>query len=207
MTLTVKMVFLSDELLLGQGTKRRCYVYPDEPSLCIKITSERGKRSANREIRYLNRLRRRGVSMAQIGDFRGRVQTNLGLGELYQLVRDYDGRVSGSMRHYLRLGDDEVTETIVAAIEELRVYLVQNEILFSDLKVDNLLAKKGCDGSLRLVIIDGVGDNNQIPFLEYFQPLRVRQCMKKWDAFISDVAMWFPQVGKCIEPFVDYERY
>jgi serine/threonine protein kinase len=197
-----KIVQLNDDLLLGEGTKRKCFAHPDDPGLCIKISSERGRRSAKREIRYLKLLRRRGKSLAQIADYKGAIQTNIGAGDLYELVRDCDGRVSRSIRHYLSLGDDDITERVVGAIEGLRCYLNRNLILFSDIRPDNLLVRRECNGVLRLIIIDGVGDNNQIQFIEYFRFLGIRKCMRKWDAFILRVAKEYPGVAKQIKPFI-----
>ncbi len=197
-----KIVQLNDGLLLGKGTKRKCFAHPNDPGLCIKISSKKGQRSAKREIRYLKLLHRRGKSLAQIADFKGTVQTNLGTGDLYELVRDCDGRVSSNIGHYLRIGDDGITSRILEAIDDLRVYLARDLILFSDIRSDNLLARKECDGGFRLVIIDGVGDNNQIQFVEYFKPLGLRKCTRKWNAFVLGIARDFPEVAKRIKPFV-----
>lgn len=200
---TEKMVSLNDGLLLGEGTKRKCFIHPDDPCLCIKIASVRGRRSARREIRYLNMLRRRGKSLAQIADYKGTIQTSLGIGDLYELVRDCDGQVSKNLGYYLNLGDKDMTARIIGAIEDLRVYLARNLILFSDVRSDNLLVKKGCDGNFVLIVVDGVGDNNQIQIVDYFKPLALRKCIRKWNNFISGVARNFPQVAKKIRPF-DY---
>lgn len=188
------MLTLRDELFLGEGTKRKCYAHPDDPTLCIKITSERGLRSVNREIRYLNMLRRRGKPLTQIADFIGKIQTNIGDGEVYQLVRDFDGQVSRSLRHYLSTEDDVLIARMVAAIVELREYLFQSSILFSDLTVDNLLVRNERDGGVKLIVVDGVGDNNQIQILEYFKYFGEKHCRKKWNSFVLKTVDEFPKL-------------
>lgn len=196
------MIKLNEDLFLGEGTKRKCFAHPDNPDLCIKVSSDRGRRSAQREVRYLKLLHRRGKSLAQIADFKGTIQTNIGTGNLYEIVRDCDGQISKSIGHYLMLGDNEITSRIIMAIEDLRVYLARDLILFSDIRPENVLAKKECNGQLRLIIIDGIGDNNHIQFIEYIRPLGLRKCTKKWNAFISSISKTFPLVAKEIRPFV-----
>jgi len=56
-------------------------------------------------------------------------------------------------------------------------------ILFSDLDVENILLKKVSLTKNRLVVIDGIGDNNQIPFLEYVLVLGMKRCVRKWEIF------------------------
>jgi hypothetical protein len=46
-------------------------------------------------------------------------------------------------------------------IEDLRIYLKKEYILFSDLDMDNILVKKYDESVFKLVVIDGIGDNNQ----------------------------------------------
>lgn len=197
----MKIVSLDDGLLLGEGTKRKCFMHPEDSGICIKIVSERGRRSAVREIRYLKKLHQRGKSLAHIADFRGTIQTNLGVGDLYEIVRDFDGKVSKNIGYYLNLGDQGMTSKIVSAIEDLRVYLSQNLILFSDVRSDNLLVKRYSDGTVKLIIIDGIGDNNQIQIVDYFRPLVLRRCIRKWNNFRSGIARRFPQVAEHINPF------
>ncbi len=43
---------LNDDLFIGEGMGRKCYIHPDDKDLCIKIPSKRGKRSSQREINY-----------------------------------------------------------------------------------------------------------------------------------------------------------
>ena len=193
---------LNDALLIGKGTKRKCYQHPDDPMLCIKVSSGKGLRSAKRETRYLKLLHRRGKSVSQIADYKGVARTNIGDGDVFEMVRDYDGSVSKNIEHYLRLGDATITAKILDAIEALRRYLLTESILFSDLSLANILVKVSENGDYKLIIIDGVGDNNHIQFLEYQRWLGVKRCIRKWAGFVRNVERKFPQVAKEIRPFV-----
>lgn len=197
------LLALNNDLFIGEGMGRKCYIYPEDKNLCIKIPSKRGKRSTQREINYLKRLHKRGKSFEMISDYKGDVETNFGSGNLYELVRDYDGNISKNLEYYFDLKDKQITSKMLGLIEDLRVYLIKEYILFSDLDMDNILVKKYDENNFKLVIIDGVGDNNQIPLLEYIKPLGINRCKRKWDVFKAKIAEKFPDIAKSIKNFSD----
>ncbi len=197
------IITLNNDLFIGEGMGRKCYIHPFEKNLCIKIPSKRGQRSSQREISYLNRLHARDKSFDMIADFKGEVETNFGKGNLYELVRDYDGNISKNLEYYLSLNDKNITSKMVVLIENLRVYLKKEYILFSDLDMDNILVKKANESDYKLIIIDGIGDNNQIPLLEYIKPLGLKRCCKKWDVFKARIEKKFPDIVQSIKSFID----
>ena len=196
-------ITLNNDLFIGEGMGRKCYIHPEDKNLCIKIPSKRGKRSAQREINYLKRLHKRGKSFEMISDYKGDVETSLGEGNLYELVRDNDGQISKNLEYYFDLKDKKITSRMLGLIEDLRVYLIKEYILFSDLDMDNILVKKENGNNFKLVVIDGIGDNNQIPLLEYIKPLGINRCERKWDVFKAKIAEKFPDIAKNIKNFND----
>jgi hypothetical protein len=129
------------------------------------------------------------------------IQTTKGAGEVYELVRDYDGSISKDLRYYLNLKDSELTKNILNMIEELRVYLLNEYILFSDLDVENILLQKVSQRKQRLVVIDGIGDNNQIPFLEYVPILGIKRSIRKWEIFRTQLIEEFSCTPDQIKKF------
>ena len=194
-------IFLNDSYFLGEGTNRKCYIHPLNPNVCIKISSIRGQRSAQREISYFKRLHKRGKSFEMISDYRGKVQTNLGEGNLFEMVRDFDGTVSKNLEYYFGLNNETMVKQMLYLVEQLRLYLHKEYILISDLDMDNILVKKLSDNKYQLVMIDGLGDNNQIPFLEFIKPLGLKRSARKWEVFKRKIADLFPNISKQIAPF------
>ncbi|KIM04180.1 MAG: hypothetical protein KU29_10790 [Sulfurovum sp. FS06-10] len=193
-------LFLDDFFFIGEGRNRKCYEHPEYKHLCIKISSKKGQRSAQREVNYFKRLHKRGKSFEMISDFKGTIKTNLGEGYLYELVRDYDGSISKNLEQYLS-SDEKIICKILTLIEQLRHYLIKEDILFSDLAIDNILVQQLNKDDLKLIVIDGIGDNNQIPFLEYFKPLGIKRSIRKWDEFKATIAKDFPKIAEKIAPF------
>jgi len=195
------IISLNDDLFLGEGMGRKCFINPKNKNLCIKVPSQRGKRSAQREINYFKRLHKRGKSFDMIADYRGDVETNFGRGNLYELVRDFDGQISKNLEYYWSLKNKHINSQMLQLIEDLRVYLKNEYILFSDLDMDNILIKKESDNGYKLIVIDGIGDNNQIPLLEYIKPLGMKRCARKWNLFKERIAKPFPDLRDKIRSF------
>jgi len=126
------MITLDETMFIGKGRVRRCYVHPEDKNLCIKVgnNQERAKRSIKREINYFKRLKKRGKSFDLISKYFYPVQTNEGVGEVYELVRDYNGDISKDLRYYLNFKEKELTSNMLELIEELRKYLIDEYIVF-----------------------------------------------------------------------------
>jgi len=177
-------IILNENLLVGKGGNRKCYIHPNDNNLCIKVLHKNTfRRGANREARYYKRLEKKGISFDMITKYFYTVQTDQGEGDVFELIRDHDGHVSKSIRHYLNLKDDNMNQEIIQLLEKLRQYLKSEYILFSDLSMHNILLKKMSKTESKLVLVDGIGDNNQIPFLEYVHTLGEKKSIKKWERF------------------------
>lgn len=49
-----QIINLTDDLLYGQGTHKKCFLHPLDNNLCIKIAYNKGgQRDLNRELNYL----------------------------------------------------------------------------------------------------------------------------------------------------------
>lgn len=195
-------IILDESLFIGEGRSRKCYIHPHEKNLCIKVPNKKAsQRSVKREIGYFKRLKRRGKSFNMISKYFHKIQTNKGEGEIFELVRDYDGCISKDLRYYLNLKDENLNKQILKFVEDLRQYLINEYILFSDLDVENILLKKMSQTEYKLVVIDGIGDNNQIPFLEYVPILGIKRSIRKWEMFRSQLIKEFSYQESDIKKF------
>jgi hypothetical protein len=196
------VVRVDENLFIGEGRNRKCYIHPSDKNLCIKISSKKGLRSSNREKRYFKRLHFFGKNMSMISDYKGSIKTDIGEGELFELITDYDGNISKNLKYYLELNNDDINEQIIEQIEALRVYLVTEYILISDLGSENILLQKDSNNNLKLMAIDGIGDNNQVPFLEFIKPLGPKRSAKKWEQLRSGIMSLSTNVAENIKPFI-----
>jgi hypothetical protein len=174
-------LILDATLLLGEGTRRKCFAHPSDPALCIKIPLDNrlGRKQQRREISYYKSLQKRNASFAHIIRYYGPVSTSLGPGSIYEAIRDSDGTPSKSLWHYLTAGPLDAEET-VALLLQLGTYLVENRILFYDANPTNIAYQKRPEGA-RLVIFDGIGDTVFFPISNYVDLLLKRKVQRRWN--------------------------
>ncbi|SFV67397.1 hypothetical protein MNB_SM-5-646 [hydrothermal vent metagenome] len=155
----MKKVLLKDAKLLGSGNERFCYLHPEDFNRVIKVPHNKREKSRHQnelEYRYMRYLQEHNIDISHLTACYGWVETDMGRGLLFQRVRDKDGDDSITFNEALKSGILSVEEA-KKLLQELRLYLEKNSILFIDVGLDNILCQKQEDGSYKLVIIDGVG--------------------------------------------------
>jgi hypothetical protein len=175
--------------LIGKGLHRECFVHPDNPDWCIKIVVAGNSNENHREAKYYGLLARRGISWEMLTRFHGLVETNLGEGAVFDLVRDYDGGVAKTLTHYL--SSEELTtlnsKPLGNALTDLRLYLLQNRVVTMTLKTKNILFQKTAESDGKLVIVDNVGNSDFIPISNYNAWLARLKIERKWQRFEQSV--------------------
>jgi hypothetical protein len=166
------MIQLSENLFLGKGRTRECYRHPIDPSLCIKVDyHDKGCRQTSKEAKYYLKLRRIKPKLEYnfIPHFHGMVETNLGPGGVFDLIRNDDGQVSRTLGECLRDGTVERERPLwEAALDQFLSRLIESGVILRDLNPGNLSARRLADGSIQLVAIDGIGHRDLIPLCDYF---------------------------------------
>lgn len=175
------IINLTENELIGVGSRRFCYRHPDESGLCIKIpkSSKNGLIQQRREVKYYRNLEKRGVPFKYIAKFRGSVNTSQGEGFVYDAIVDNDGSASLQMIDYLKQ-EPERGDEYLKIIVDIENYLFDNLIIFYDISPYNILCRKNSDGHLEPYIIDGVGDVVRIPILNLSKMLVRQKIKRRW---------------------------
>jgi hypothetical protein len=178
----------------AQGGHRLCFVHPNDGHRCIKVRRPdftladlRRKKGFpknllalrhfddNREEHdVLNALARQlgDSAFEHVSRCYGFEQTDLGPGLVLELVRDADGEISQTLKAHLWF--EGYTPDCKAAVTRFCARWSEQQIPSRDLLLHNILVQKGDDGQIsRLVVIDGLGSPNIIPF--HRLPRRLRQ--------------------------------
>lgn len=186
------MIHIAPKAFIGEGSHRACYEHPDDKERCVKIGEIDSKESC-RERDLYRILKKRNISWDALSHFYGLVETNLGTGAVFELVRDYDGNVSKTLEFYLEqysvlesIGTNEKNELydeIARSVEQLKGDLVNNTILIRSLLPENVLFKKLSETTGRLVVIDNIGNTDFLPLCDYSKCLSRRKIERKWAKF------------------------
>lgn len=95
-----KQLILTEADLLGQGAHKKVYRHPEDPARCVKICFKEDDEDIRRELDYRHRCKRTYYSQ-MLPKYCGTVETNLGTGYVFELVRDFDGQMSRTLQTYL----------------------------------------------------------------------------------------------------------
>ncbi len=171
--------------LVGNGKERNCFVHPEDPEKAIKIVHADTEKQTKRELSFYKTVRRRkNVSFKHIPRYYGKVDTNLGRGYVFDMIRDYDGRVSRSLLWYLQEG--RPLSDFKKDLKKLKKYLLENQLIFNhDMYAGNILYKRVSPSKGRLIIIDGFGDTVFIKWLNLLPSHRIEKIKRRWKLFIN----------------------
>ena len=156
------MLVLNEDLLINRGANRDCYRHPSDPDRCIKLNRVDGKgtRDNTNAIEYefhsalSERLGEALYRHAPRGY--GLVETNLGTGPCFELIRDSDGSSSLRLIQYIPETDCSA-EHAIAMIDRLYDFVLRHNIALFDINPHNLLVRRGPGGQEELIVIDWKG--------------------------------------------------
>ncbi|EKY3917469.1 PhoP regulatory network protein YrbL [Enterobacter hormaechei] len=183
------MIYLSDQTPLGTGQHRHCYAHPGHSRRCIKViynSDDSGLKEIKREISYYAHLAHYLKDWSGIPRYYGTLQTDLGIGYVYDLINDYDGKPSVTLQKILAR---ELTvrdvEMLRDALKKLRLYLKENHIITMTLKPQNILCKQINGSEMLLIVCDNIGESTFIPLARWSSWLCHRKQERLWERFIQ----------------------
>ena len=189
------------------GGTRLCYVHPDDSNKCIKVLREdripRTRRQLTKGIKklrpvkhwddqqkeltaYRQLLERDSPALWQhIPEFFGSVVTDLGLGVVTRIFRNFDGNFPRNLEQEIPHGIDDSLKTGIA---EFKSWLRQELVITRDLLPHNIIVVRDSSKHSRLVIVDGLGNSEWIPVSSWFRSFARRKIERKISKFNYRVA-------------------
>jgi hypothetical protein len=189
------MLTLKSSALIGRGLRRECYFHPDDENKCIKVVVSGDHKETRREQSYYRLLEKRNISWRMLARFYGNVDTNLGEGAVFHLIREYNGKISKTLGHYLSATneDDRNDQYLERALPALKQYLLEWKIVTMALKPQNIVYQKTHESKGLLVVIDNIGNSDFIPICNYVDWMAIRKIRRKWQRFEDLLAKGSPR--------------
>jgi len=179
------MINLDGQLHFAEGGNRMCFVHPDNPNRCLKITRPgilskikknkpwykqlRSDESFDDNLREQNAYNQRALKSNNpeiwnhLAKWYGMVETNIGIASETELIRN-NGEIAETLEEYLFR--DGLTNEIKNAIEEFHIWLKEYLVLTKNLIPHNLVLTSQ-EGKLIIKIIDGLGSQAFFPLSSY----------------------------------------
>lgn len=191
-----KKLVIDDSDLIDSGTRRKIYRHPEDENKILKVFWEDQMPARRRAKIWYGRFKsdlrfddnendyrqyRRAMEHAPrpldgIYTIFGYAETTQGRALVGEHVRDADGKTSETLLSYLRKhGPSRILPLVDGLFEELAIH----HVVARDPHLENILVRKLEGGALRLVIVDGLGDPNFIPFATISRRLNRKKLMRK----------------------------
>lgn len=183
-----EIIQLDDSLLYGQGSHKKCFLHPHNKNLCIKIAyNEGGQKDLIREINYIDVLKRRHKDYSILPKYFGKVNTNLGTGYVFEIIRDYNNGRTQTLEDFitdLNLFSQNYS-LIVRLLKELKEKLYKNEIITMVLFPENILFQKTDENTYRVRIVNDMGSAVLIPLEYHFKYFAHTNILRRWKMFLE----------------------
>ena len=183
-----EIIQLDDSLLYGQGSHKKCFLHPHNKNLCIKIAyNEGGQKDLIREINYIDVLKRRHKDSSILPKYFGKVNTNLGTGYVFEIIRDYNNGRTQTLEDFitdLNLFSQNYS-LIVRLLKELKEKLYKNEIITMVLFPENILFQKTDENTYRVRIVNDMGSAVLIPLEYHFKYFAHTKILRRWKMFLE----------------------
>ncbi len=182
------MIYLHKTQLIAKGRDRACYQHPTDPDLCIKVAIKPEKQS-KRERSYLDYLHKKNRDLTNISLYQGKVDTNLGTGYLFDLIRVDNETVAPTLNSAIKNNLIEYEE-VKRILSQLENYLYEQKICVYDLSPNNIAVQKNKMGEWDYKLIDGLGVANANPFvmrINYLTDVLLNRSFKRLNEKIDKI--------------------
>ena len=202
---TNEIVALSAKPVIAQGGRQYVYEHPLDPTSLIKIAQPETYDRIDAMLltrRWLDKFRRATAFGDFLREFReyvelkgrfqqpgvklpicavkGVVQTDLGLGLVYERISEPNGKLSPDLKSLIRSG--RIRQRHFDDFDLFFQALRDCDVVACDMSFDNLVYQTDTDGQSRIVWIDSFGSKRPIPVRRWFRSLnhrKIRQVHEK----------------------------
>ncbi len=179
------IIHLNKSLLIAKSIGITIYSHPDNPNQCLKIVHHKSIDENKIDIKYHQHLQNRGASFKHVARFQGEQNTNKGNAVVFELIKDYDGKISKTLQYYL-LTPRKFDQLIAEHLLILKQYLLTERIVFKDLNPNNIVLCRINATDITLIIVDGLASRNLIPIAHYVNFFAVSMIKRRWRKTIEN---------------------
>lgn len=177
-------VLLGENDFLGKGNNNQVYYYPGDKGKCIKIPLNTGtKRFMKYELQYRKCHKEKVEKSTLLTKYYGMIETNLGIGYVFELVRDFNGRCSKTLESFIM--DEKDSSEILEVLKVLKTKIFEESNITNPLSPNNCLIQRISEQKFRPRIIDDIGMHVLIPIPYYFNSIARRREEKIWKNFVN----------------------
>lgn len=194
-----ELYFESEEQAFARGGNRVCFVDPRNNNHCVKVARQDRTAAIKKSEKkfpaslkpassfddnqeehdvYQRIDRQIGVDAYQlIPRCFGFVETNLGRGLCSEIIKDTDEKISLTLKQYV--WQSGLTDELKAAVKEFQSKWQSLGMPSRNLLLHNIVVQQKDSNIERLVVIDGLGWPDLVPFGYYFRSVARKKAARK----------------------------
>lgn len=188
------MLTINEELFIGSGGHQATYVHPIDATKCIKIPHDKNDGDVRKEMRYRRICAGKLANSKLVTEFFGTVETNLGLGYVFERVIDYDGKTSRDMKNFLPTTktDAKTLQQIWTVLLNFKSDFLRENIAIVDTDIENFMVQESAPNFFRVRIVDNIGTPVLIPLVYWFDFAAAWKARRYWNRIVAWLAENYP---------------
>ena len=187
---------IGKELFIGEGGHQSTYIHPIDASKCIKIPHTPDDGDVKKEIRYRRSCAAKLERSLLVTKFFGTVETNLGLGYVFERVCDYDGKTGKNLRDFLNETalDAKNLQRVWTILLNFKSDFLRENIAIVDTDIENFMVQEHAPGVYRVRIVDNIGTPVLIPLVYWFEFAAAWKAKRYWNRIVDWLAENYPKI-------------
>ena len=187
---------IKKELFIGAGGHNATYIHPVDKTKCIKIPHDPNDGDVKKEMRYRRMCAKKLAKSRLVTEFFGTIETNLGLGYVFERVLDYNGQTSKDLRDFLpkTKPDTSTLQRIWTILLNFKSDFLRENIAIVDTDITNFMVQEPTKGSFRVRIVDNIGTPVLIPLVYWFDFAAAWKAKRYWNKIVDWLAQNYPEI-------------
>ena len=187
---------IRQELFIGAGGHQATYIHPVDKTKCIKIPHTPDDGDVRKEMRYRKMCARKLENSRLVTEFFGTVETNLGLGYVFERVLDFNGNTSKDLKDFLpqTAPDTQTLQRIWTVLLNFKSDFLRENIAIVDTDITNFMVQEPAPGSYRVRIVDNIGTPVLIPLVYWFEFAAAWKAKRYWNKIVEWLAAHYPEI-------------
>ncbi len=192
----MKVLTINEELFIGAGGHQATYIHPIDKTKCIKIPHMKDDGDVRKEMRYRKICAAKLEKSRLVTEFFGTVETNLGLGYVFERVIDYNGKTSQDLKNFLpkTKPDAKTLQRIWTILLNFKSDFLHENIAIVDSDIENFMVQEHSPGAYRVRIVDNIGTPVLIPLVYWFEFAAAWKAKRRWNKLVDSFAADYPEI-------------
>lgn len=187
---------IKKELFIGAGGHNATYIHPVDKTKCIKIPHDPNDGDVKKEMRYRRMCAKKLAKSRLVTEFFGTIETNLGIGYVFERVLDYNGQTSKDLRDFLPKNkpDAATLQRIWTILLNFKSDFLRENIAIVDTDITNFMVQESTKGSFRVRIVDNIGTPVLIPLVYWFEFAAAWKAKRYWNKIVDWMAQNYSEI-------------